>query len=102
MHLSRYLKQYPCRDNPDRVLLFSTRRLSKAIVPLSVLRSLEEGTLSPESIATLTRLGFLVPDSDAERQEMLTVMTDAEERHEEGLPHGGHEPGLQPGLHVLL
>lgn len=80
MHLSRYLKQYLCRDNPDRVLLFSTRRLSKAIVPLSVLRSLEEGTLSPESIATLTRLGFLVPDSDAERREMLTVMTDAEER----------------------
>jgi uncharacterized protein len=80
MHLSRYLKQYPCRDNPDRVLLFSTRRLSKAIVPLSVLRSVEEGTLTPENLQTLTRLGFLVPDSDAERQEMLTVMTDAEER----------------------
>jgi len=79
MQFSKYVKQYPCRDNPDRVLLFSTRRLSKAIVPLSLLRSLEEGTLSPESIATLTRLGFLVPDSDAERQAMLTVMTDAEE-----------------------
>lgn len=80
MHLSKYLKQYPCRDNPDRVLLFSTRRLSKAIVPLSVLRSVEEGTLSPESMATLTRLGFLVPDSDAERREMLTIMTEAEAR----------------------
>lgn len=80
MHLSRYLKQYRCRDNPDRVLLFSTRRLSKVTVPLSVLRAAEEGTLSPESTATLTRLGFLVPDSEAERQEMLTIMTDAEER----------------------
>jgi uncharacterized protein len=80
MHLSRYLKQYPCRDNPDRVLLFSTRRLSKVIVPLSILRSVEEGTLSPENLQTLTRLGFLVPDSAAERKELLTVMTDAEER----------------------
>lgn len=80
MHLSKYLKQYPCRDNPDKVLLFSTRRLSKAIVPKSVLRAVEEGTLSAESTATLTRLGFLVPDSDAERREMLTIMTDAEER----------------------
>ncbi len=80
MHLSHYIKQYPCRDNPDRILLFSTRRLSKVIVPLSVLRAVEEGTLSPENQKTLTRLGFLVPDSEAERQEMLTVMTDAEDR----------------------
>jgi len=80
MHLSRYIKQYPCKDSPDRVLLFSTRRLSKAVVPRSVLKSVEEGTLSPDSVATLTRLGILVPDSEAERREMLTIMTDAEER----------------------
>lgn len=80
MHLSRYLKQYPCQDNPDKVLLFSTRRLSKVIVPRSVLRAVEEGTLSPENTGKLARLGFIVPDSDAERREMLTVMTDAEER----------------------
>jgi len=80
MHLSRYLKQYPCRDNPDKVLLFSTKRLSKVIVPKSVIRAVEEGTLPSESTATLTRLGFLVPDSDAERREMLTIMADAEER----------------------
>lgn len=80
MRLSRYLIQFPCRDNPDRVLLFSTRRLSKAVVPLSVLRAAEEGTLSPEGTATLTRLGFLVPDGDAERQEMLTSLTEAEAR----------------------
>ncbi|MRR57212.1 MAG: putative geopeptide radical SAM maturase [Deltaproteobacteria bacterium] len=80
MHLSRYIKQYPCRDNPDKVLLFSTKRLSKVVVPRSVLKSVEEGTLSPESTATLTRLGFLVPDSDAERREMLTIMAESEER----------------------
>jgi len=50
------------------------------IVPKSVLRAVEGGTLSPEGMATLTRLGFLVPDSDAERREMLTIMTDVEER----------------------
>lgn len=80
MHLSRYLKQYPCRDNPDRILLFSTRRLSKAVVPRSVLQAVEEGTLSSENLQTLIRLGFLVPDRAVERQEMLTIMTDAEER----------------------
>lgn len=80
MHLSKYLKQYSCRDNPDKVLLFSTKRLSKVVVPRSVLKAVEEGTLSPESIATLTRLGILVPDNEAERREMLMVMTEAEER----------------------
>lgn len=80
MRLSRYIKQYPCRDNPDKVLLFSTRRLTKAIVTLSVLRAAEEGTLSPESTETMARLGFLVPDSDAERLEMLTTLTEAEAR----------------------
>lgn len=74
MHISRYLKKYPCRDNPDRVLLFSTRTLAKILVPTSVLQSMEEGTLSPENEATLTRLGFLVQNVDQERQGMLSAL----------------------------
>jgi uncharacterized protein len=80
MQLSRYVKQYPCRNNPHQVLLFSTRRLSKAIVPLTLLRALAEGTLAAEHTATLSRLGFLVPDPVAERQEMLTVLDKAARR----------------------
>jgi uncharacterized protein len=81
MILSRYLKQYPCRDNPDKVLLFSTRRRSKAIVPRSILDSFEDGTISPEDRDTLARLGFLVPDEVGERGEVLGALNRAEEQN---------------------
>jgi len=76
MHLSRYIKTYPCRENPAYVLLFSTRRLAKILVPRSVLKSIEEGTLAPADKQTLSRLGFLVPDPDAERREMLDTVVE--------------------------
>ncbi len=80
MHISRYLKKYPCLDNPDRVLLFSTRTLAKVLVPTSVLKSMEEGSLSPQNQATLTRLGFLVPDAEQERLRMLSALDIADSK----------------------
>ncbi len=80
MHLSRYLKQYPCRDNPDRVLLFSTRWLSKAVVSRALLEAVAQGSLAEEQKATLTRLGFLVEDPAKERREMRTMLAEAGQR----------------------
>jgi uncharacterized protein len=74
MYLSRYVKTYPCRDDSNYLLLYSTRRLSKILVPKSVVRAIEEGTLSQSDRQTLQRLGFLVPDPGAERREMLDAI----------------------------
>ncbi len=77
MLLSKYVKIFPSRENPTRLLLFSTRWLSKILVPETVIRSIEEKTLSPECMQTLCRLGFLVADPETERQEMLDAMEEA-------------------------
>ncbi|MDU0458820.1 MAG: geopeptide radical SAM maturase [Geobacteraceae bacterium] len=71
MQLSRYLKVYPCPEKPGRVLLVATRRCS--VMELSVAlwdRILNNGELSENERSTLARLGALVPDRDAEREEM--------------------------------
>ena len=80
MHLSKYIKTYPCRENPAYLLLFSTRWFSKIRIPYSVMQVIEQGTLSLVNEQTLSRLGFLVHDRDAERQEMLNAMVDANRR----------------------
>lgn len=77
MSLSKFLKIYSCREKPNHFILFSTRRLSKTLVPRSVLRAIEEGTLSPDDEQTLSRLGFLVADPEAERKEMLDAVAEA-------------------------
>jgi len=71
MQLSRYLKGYPCPEKPGRVLLVATRRCS--VMELSGAlwdRLLNGGELSENERSTLARLGALVPDRDAEREEM--------------------------------
>jgi uncharacterized protein len=83
MRLSRYVKTYTSRENPSHLLIFSTRWLSKTVVPQSLMRSIEEGSLSPESEQTLRRLGILVPDQEAERLEMLGAMEEANRRTRE-------------------
>lgn len=80
MHLSRYIKQYQCRENPERILLFSTRSLAKIVVPAALLQAIEEGNLSPREQEILVRNGFLVADRVAERREMLSVISEAEEK----------------------
>jgi uncharacterized protein len=83
MRLSKYVKAYPSKENPTKLLLFSTRWLSKVLLPDSVMRSIEDGTLSPESEQALSRLGFLVPDPEAERLGMLEAMEEANRRGKE-------------------
>ena len=84
MYLSRYIKTYPCRENPSSLLLFSTRRLSKIIVPCSVMKAIEAGTLTPRDEQTLSRLGFLVSDPDAERREMLDALAEMNSHGDKG------------------
>ena len=77
MHLSNYLKIYPSPDSPGHLLLYSTRRCSVVRVPEKKLRQIEEGTLPEADQATLARLGILVPDPAAEREELLGRFAEA-------------------------
>lgn len=71
MQLSRYLKTYLCPDKPGRLLLVATRRC--AVLESSQAmwdRASTGGDLSDKERDTLLRLGVLVPDRDAEQEEM--------------------------------
>ena len=70
MQLSRYLKVYPTKDRPDHFLLYSTLRGSLIHVSGETLRAAQAGTLSGAESATLQRLGLMVADLDAEREQM--------------------------------
>jgi uncharacterized protein len=80
MRLSSYLKIFPCPDAPGNLLLYSTRRCSVVRISAKNLRQVEEGTLSEDDSATLARLGILVADPAAEREEMLNRFAEANRR----------------------
>jgi uncharacterized protein len=71
MPLSRYLKSFPHPTMAGHVILFSTKRASKAVVHGNTLEAAESGKLGEAERSTLARLGMLVDDLDAERHEML-------------------------------
>jgi len=71
MHFSRYLKIYPYKEQPDYGLFFSTKKASIILLDESILKSIGDGSLSPSDENTLTELGFLVPDTNKEKEEML-------------------------------
>lgn len=80
MHLSRYLKIYPCADDAGRLLLYSTKRGAAILVPASLLAALDDGSIAPADQDCLVRLGFLVPDTAAERQDMANALAEANRR----------------------
>ncbi len=73
MELSNYLKIYPSPQSPESLLLYSTSRGAAVRVPREVLDDAREGRLTREEEAALTRLGILVHDTDAEREELRTL-----------------------------
>ena len=77
MELTRYLKIYPSPQSPDTLLLYATARGAAVRVPRELLDDAREGRLSPEEEAALARLGILVPDAAAEREELRTLFDTA-------------------------
>lgn len=80
MHLSRYLKIYPCPDRPGLNLLYSTKQSSMALVPDSTLQAARNGTLSEPEAKALARLGMVVPDLIAEREQMRDIFVNANQK----------------------
>jgi len=74
MQLSRYLKAYPSKTKPDHFLLFSTLRTSSALIPGATMRRLLAGTDPGPDGDTLARLGMLVADPDAEREQVRSLL----------------------------
>lgn len=70
MPLSRYMKEWPCRDKPGTVYLYSTRKNSLVRVSQNLLAAARNGTLGEQELATLRRLQLWVDDPAAERAEM--------------------------------
>lgn len=73
MRLSLYVKIYPSPDEPGKLLLYSTKKGSSILVPESLLAAIEDGSVSEANRDTLVRLGFLVPGTEAEKEEMRTA-----------------------------
>jgi uncharacterized protein len=73
MQLSKYVKifSYPTQQNPGYLLLYSTKKTSSVLISESVLNSIKQGTLSNSDTETLSKLGFLVPDLNEEKAQML-------------------------------
>jgi len=80
MHLSRYLKIYPSPGDPDRLLLYSTKRGGSILVPKSFLSAIADGSISTVDREALVRLGLLVPDREEERREMREAFADLNRR----------------------
>jgi uncharacterized protein len=68
MILSHYLKIFPCKDNADSLIVFSTKRISKIRVPKETFERMKRGDLSPSEVKLLTELGMLVSDSEEEKR----------------------------------
>ena len=77
MRMSRYVKIYPCPDQPGQSLLYSTKRSSLIQLPETTLRAALDGTLAGGDRDAMERMGFLVPDIDIEREEMRDIFVNA-------------------------
>jgi uncharacterized protein len=73
MHLSRYVKVFPCSQSADHRILFSTRKVSKIRIPPKTLERMERGALSPLEMEKLSALGFLTSDDEMEREAVCTL-----------------------------
>lgn len=80
MRLSRYIKIYPHEEDADYLLFYSTKKASKVLLHKSVLKSIEQGELSPSDEETLSGLGFLVADPEEEKKEMMRFIDEVNSR----------------------
>ncbi len=84
MVLSPYVKAYPHPDKPGTLVVFSTRKASACLIPETLFHRLERGDVPAGAAETLTRLGVLVRDREAERAE-VTGYLDSVNRLSTGL-----------------
>ncbi|MCD6261895.1 MAG: geopeptide radical SAM maturase [Deltaproteobacteria bacterium] len=74
MQPSYYLKVYPKENRSDRVILYSTKRGSIALVEQETWQRLKNGELSPDEADLLKDLGMAVEDRETEKEEVLSSL----------------------------
>lgn len=80
MDLSNYLKTYPCANEPDKVLVYSTTRGAILKLDRSVLADAWGNHLSEQEQELLAKIGVLVPDWHAEQEQLRTFFEDLNRR----------------------
>ena len=88
MQPSFYLKIYPGFDNPDQLLLYSTKKASLLLLAQAAWQDLAAGNLAAGPAATLERLQMIVPDREAEKRAMLALLDEQNPRNK--------------GLHIIV
>ena len=71
MHVSKYIKIYPLEEKPESILVYSTKKASVSVLKKQLLESAERGSLSSESLATLSDLGVIISEGMDEKRSML-------------------------------
>ncbi len=70
MKLSKYIKIFKYDNEPDTLILYSIKRASTVLVPESVLKSIEDGSIDKDDADTLKDLGLIVSDINEEMNEV--------------------------------
>jgi uncharacterized protein len=65
------MKIWQAPEDDDRLLLYSTKRGASILVSRNLLASVNDGTISQANMDTLVSFGFLVPDGEEEKNELL-------------------------------
>jgi len=81
MMLSHYIRTYPFEEMPGNRLVYSTKRAAILLLAEETFQALEEGRLSKDDEALLTKTGILVPDREEEKREMSRMLDMLNERH---------------------
>ena len=76
MQLSYYLKVFSWEENLNQLLVFSTRQMSKILIPRETYLAVENGGVSPSDAVLLSELGMLVPDRQVEKQATQFLLDD--------------------------
>ncbi|WAC08253.1 MAG: geopeptide radical SAM maturase [Thermodesulfobacteriota bacterium] len=74
MQVSHFLKVYPYKEKPGYLLLFSTKRSSVIVIKEETFQAIEQGALSPEDEALLTKHGVIVPDQEKEKRDIRSLV----------------------------
>lgn len=83
MKLSHYLKIFPSDEQPDYVLLFSTKQFSKILLEKTKYQALLNGGLpaDDETCSILAKHGMLVPDREQEKKSIPAQLDALHERN---------------------
>ncbi|MCP4163866.1 MAG: putative geopeptide radical SAM maturase [Deltaproteobacteria bacterium] len=70
MILSKYIKKFPCDNDSEYIILYSTRKASAIRIEREMFDDIKEGNISDEDVELLSDLEFLVTSEKTEREEL--------------------------------